>query len=149
MINYSLSLRPNPQNDEDPKKAYAVAQYSSRMTLAQFAKHIADHGTVYSRADVQAILTLAVDCLREQLLLGNKVELGDLGWFSVAINSIGADSIEEFNTAVNITRVRTVWTSSPLFRNLVKNAEFNYVGTRKAQTKFKKATRKGETTIKL
>lgn len=148
-INYSLSLRANPQNEEDPKKAYALAQYTGKMSLEQFAKHIADHGCVYSRADVYAILTLMVDCMKEQLLLGQRIELGDLGTFSVVLSSIGADSMEEFNANVNITRVRPKWTVGKLFKNMVDLAEFEYVGTRDAQAKVKKALKKGDKTVTL
>ena len=40
------------------------------MGIERFARHIADHGTTYSRADIMAILYMAVDCMREQLLEG-------------------------------------------------------------------------------
>ena len=33
MINYSISLRANPSDQDAPKKAYANAQYSEIMTL--------------------------------------------------------------------------------------------------------------------
>ena len=75
MINYSISLRANPSDQDAPKKAYANAQYSQVMTLDKFCYHIASHGCVYSRADIQAILILAVDCLREQLLNGQQIQL--------------------------------------------------------------------------
>ena len=68
MINYSTCMRGNPTDKDAAKKAYANAQYSQVMTLDKFCYHIASHGCVYSRADIQAILILAVDCLREQLL---------------------------------------------------------------------------------
>lgn len=70
MINYSTCMRGNPTDKDAAKKAYANAQYSQVMTLDKFCYHIASHGCVYSRADIQAILILAVDCLREQLLNG-------------------------------------------------------------------------------
>ena len=57
------------------------------MTLDKFCYHIASHGCVYSRADIQAILILAVDCLREQLLNGQQIQMGDLGVFSNSIRS--------------------------------------------------------------
>ena len=50
------------------QKAYAIAQYSEVMNIEKFARHISTHGCVYSRADISAILYLAVDCMREQLL---------------------------------------------------------------------------------
>ena len=47
---------------------FATAQYTEVMSIEKFARHIADHGTTYSRADIMAILYMAVDCMREQLL---------------------------------------------------------------------------------
>lgn len=61
MINYSTCMRGNPTDKDAAKKAYANAQYSQVMTLDKFCYHIASHGCVYSRADIQAILILAVD----------------------------------------------------------------------------------------
>ena len=68
MINYSTCMRGNPTDKDAAKKAYANAQYSQVMTLDKFCYHIASHGCVYSRADIQAILILAVDCLREPVV---------------------------------------------------------------------------------
>ena len=70
MLNYSIAMRSNPIDKGAPKKAYATSQYSEVMNINQFAEHIASHGSVYKRSDVAAILTMAVDCLREQLLEG-------------------------------------------------------------------------------
>ena len=59
MINYSTCMRGNPTDKDAAKKAYANAQYSQVMTLDKFCYHIASHGCVYSRADIQAILIWA------------------------------------------------------------------------------------------
>ena len=102
MINYSIVMRrKNVADKESEKLAYATAQYNSVMTIDKFAAHIASHGSVYSRADIAAVLTLAVDCLYEQLLAGQKIELGDLGAFCISLNCKGADSAEEFNLVAN------------------------------------------------
>lgn len=42
MINYSISLRANPSDQDAPKKAYANAQYSEIMTLDKFAEAYLD-----------------------------------------------------------------------------------------------------------
>ena len=68
MLNYSIAMRSNPIDKGAPKKAYATSQYSEVMNINQFAEHIASHGSVYKRSDVAAILTMAVDCLREMAL---------------------------------------------------------------------------------
>ena len=83
MVNYSIVMRSNPMDADAAKKAYASAQYSEVMDINRFAEHIASHGCVYKRADIVAILTMAVDCMREQLLGGQKIQLGDLGDFSI------------------------------------------------------------------
>ena len=63
----------------EKQNAFAVSQYTDIMTIEKFAKHITSHGSVYSRADISAILYMAVDCMREMLLEGKKIRLGDLG----------------------------------------------------------------------
>ena len=121
MINYSTCMRGNPTDKDAAKKAYANAQYSQVMTLDKFCYHIASHGCVYSRADIQAILILAVDCLREQLLNGQQIQMGDLGVFSNSIRSLGAHSMAEF-TVENITEVNVLWAPGVRFNNLRQDA---------------------------
>ena len=77
---------------------FATAQYTEVMTIEKFARHIADHGTTYSRADIMAILYMAVDCMREQLLEGKKIRLGELGDFSLSLSSKGAETAEKFSS---------------------------------------------------
>ncbi len=149
MINYSIYLRTNPMDKEEAPKAYGVAQYNSVMAIDKFAAHIASHGCVYSRADIAAVLTLAVDCLYEQLLAGQKIELGDLGAFCISLNCKGADSAEEFNPAVHIKRVRARWEMGDKFQNLTEEAVFNLVANRKQQAAVVKAVKAGDTTVDL
>ena len=128
--------------------AFAVAQYTGIMTIEKFAKHIATHGCVYSRADISAILYMAVDCMREQLLEGKKIRLGDLGDFSISLSSKGAESADKF-TSQNITAVNVVWECGTEFKDLLADAEFNVVASRRAQEALLKAMRAGETTVDI
>ena len=128
--------------------AYGVAQYTDVMDIEKFAKHISTHGCVYSRADVSAILYLAVDCMREQLLEGKKIRLGDLGDFSVTITTTGAETAEKFS-AQNITAVNVVWDCGTQFKNLLSDAQFQLVASRSAQSKVLKAIKAGENTVNL
>ena len=130
------------------QNAFAVAQYTDVMTIEKFARHIASHGCVYSRADISAILYLAVDCMREQLLEGKKIRLGDLGDFSVSISSKGAETGDKFS-AQNITGVNVVWDCGQEFKNLIADAEFNLVASRSAQAAVLKAIKAGQTTVDL
>ena len=130
------------------QNAFAIAQYADVMTIEKFARHIATHGCVYSRADISAILYMAVDCMREQLLEGKKIRLGDLGDFSISLTSKGAETAEKF-TAQNITGVNVVWDPGAEFKNLIADAEFNLVASRSAQAAVLKAIRAGETKVDL
>ena len=127
---------------------FATAQYTEVMTIEKFARHIADHGTTYSRADIMAILYMAVDCMREQLLEGKKIRLGELGDFSLALSSKGAETAEKFSSQ-NIQRVTVCWEPGSEFRNLLADAEFNLVATRSAQAAVLKAIKEGKTNVDI
>ena len=132
----------------EKQNAYAIAQYADVMTIEKFAKHISTHGCVYSRADISAILYMAVDCMREQLLEGKKIRLGDLGDFSVSLTSKGAENAKAFTTQ-NITGVNVVWDCGQEFKNLLADAEFNLVASRSAQAAVLQAVKAGETVVDL
>ncbi len=149
MLNYSIALRANPRVPDAPKKAYANAQYSDVMTLDEFAEHISTHGSVYSRADIAAVLTLAVDCMREQLLAGQKVQLGDLGSFYLNIHSAGADKASDFNPATHVKDVKVRWSNGRMLRGLLPEVVFNLVPTRRAAQKVVKALKAGDSTVEL
>ena len=127
----------------EQKKAFAVAQYAEVMTIEKFAKHISTHGCVYSRADISAVLYMAVDCMREQLLEGKKIQLGDLGDFYVSLSSRGAEEANAF-TAQNITDVKVLWEPGADFKTLSADAEFNLVASRAAQAKVLKDIKAGK-----
>ena len=132
----------------EKQNAFAIAQYADVMTIEKFARHIATHGCVYSRADISAILYMAVDCMRELLLEGTQIRLGDLGDFSVHLSSKGAETADKF-TAQNITGVNVVWDPGMEFKNLLADAEFNLVASRNAQAAVLKAIKAGQTTVDL
>ena len=132
----------------EKQNAFAISQYTDVMTIEKFAKHITSHGSVYSRADISAILYMAVDCMREMLLEGKKIRLGDLGDFSLLLGSKGAETADKF-TAQNITNVKVQWEPGQQFKNLLDDAEFNLVASRSAQAAVIKAIREGKTNVDL
>lgn len=148
MINYSIAIystKPGTKKENITEtKAYAVSQVTDMITLDEFARHIADHGSKYKRGDIYAILAEAVDCLREQLLEGKKVSLGDLGSFSVRLKSEGATTASDLS-AQHIKKVNVCWTKGKLFKNLREDAEFQCVPSRKAAKDALTAERAKET----
>ena len=148
MINYSIfimSTKPGTKKaDITETKAYGAAQVHEVLDMDDFCKHIADHNSPFSKGTVKGILTDAVACLREQLLAGNKVVLGDLGAFHVELATEGADTTDEFN-AQKIKEVNVRWTPGLEFKNLRSVAEFNLVPSRKAQADAIEVIRNEET----
>ncbi len=136
MIQYSIfimSAQPGTKKaDITHTKAYGAAQAISTLSLEEFAKHITDHGCAYDRADVQAILTKSVDCLRELMLDGKNVKLGDLGTFHVELSCEGARTTDEFGVD-NIKAVNVRWTPGKRFENLRNDATFKLVPSLKAK----------------
>ena len=149
MIDYSVAARRNPMEKGTPPKYYACAQTNKVVSLEEFARHIATHGCVYKRADISAVLTMAVDCLREMLLNGYKIELGDMGSFYISFSSEGTLTAKDFNPVHHIKAVNVNWERGVGFLNLKEEAEFNLVTIRAYQKALLSAVKNGETTVNL
>ena len=136
MINYSIvimSAQPGTKKEDiTESKAYGTSQVSEVLDLQKFAKHIADHGCTYDRADIAAVITKAVDCLHELILEGKKVNLGELGGFYPELVTEGAKTVDAF-TAANIKEVNVKWIPGKRFKNLRDEAQFQLVPTRASQ----------------
>ena len=85
---------------------FATAQYTEVMTIEKFARHIADHGTTYSRADIMAILYMAVDCMREQLL---EASVSAMQPCSASFNSLPLPREYNITNMTAAKRYESVW----------------------------------------
>ena len=110
MINYSiaiLSSKPGTKKaDIKETKAYGMAQSSGNVDIN--------------------------DCLKELLLEGKRVKLGDLGDFQARLKSKGAKTTDDFN-ANYIEAVNVSWEPGKPFQNLRSEASFQLVPSREAQ----------------
>lgn len=138
----------NPIKKDDPEKAYAKNQVNEIWSIEKFSKHIADHHGVFSRGTVKGVICDMCECLVEQLLNGNKIQLGELGTFGISLSCEGADSLDKF-TAKNIKEVNILFAPGEDFENLIDRAEFSPVASRKAQVATLKAEKAGEGTVDL
>lgn len=138
MINYILkrqSAQPGLTKDEITEtRVYAQVQSKETVSLNEFAKHMASHGSVYKRSDILAVLTQTVDCLREMLLDGKFVQFGELGTFGVSINGFGAESFpgesEDGKGDWNVSKIKALnitYRPGTSFEDLLKDASFNRV----------------------
>ena len=137
MINYSIAIMgttPGTKKESITEtKAYGTAQVHEVLDLDKFCAHIADHNCPFSKGAIKGVLTDAVSCLREQMLAGNKVNLGDLGSFYPELQSEGAVTTDDFSVD-NIKAVNICWLPSKSFKNLRQDAEFQLVPSRAAQS---------------
>ena len=148
MINYSVYMMTPAYSKDETPRAYAKNQVSELWTLDKFVKHIAEHNGVFSRGTVKGVIADKCECLVEQLLNGNKIQLGELGTFGISLSCEGAENVEKF-TAKNIKAVNIIFTPGEDFENLLGRAEFNLVSSRAAQIATLKAEKAGETTVDL
>ncbi len=142
MIKFVKTPHKNLQDPTEPVKTFALAQVREVMGLEDFAEHISEHNSKYGKGDIMCVLTETVSCMREQLLNGNKVQLGDLGSFWLALHSNGVcESVEDEDTgekpvfsAKNITGINVKWYKGKKFRSseMLGRAIFEEVLTRKA-----------------
>ena len=68
--------------------------------LDELAEHMASHNTPFSKGAIKGILTDAVVCTKELLLLGKNVKFPDLAIFSIGLKvKGGADTKADFSVA--------------------------------------------------
>ena len=144
-IQYSVSMYANPMHEGDPKKAYASIQLTGRYSTKDLCKHISDHNGLYPRSVVEGVLIQLGSCIRELVLQGYSVVLGEVGTITPTISSTGALSLDKF-TSENITRMGVNFTPGEVFNNLRDEAVFEQTTTRAAQAAALEAAKKGLTT---
>ena len=97
------------------------------------------HGSPYTRDMIIGVVTAVVDCIREHVTRGFKVELSDLGTFKLSINCKGAESLETFNPAANILDAYVEYEPGGYFVDLKNEITFNQVVNRTIQGAAMKA----------
>ena len=80
-------------------KYYARLKSVETMTLPKMAKHISEHGSVFTEDVVEGVMKKFKSCLIEQLLDSKKVKVNGLGTFylTAECQKGGADKEEDFN----------------------------------------------------
>ena len=85
------------------EKWYPRVVAEETIGLDELAEHMASHNTPFSKGAIKGILTDAVVCTKELLLLGKNVKYPDLAIFSLGLKvKCGADTKDDFSVAKNI-----------------------------------------------
>ena len=141
-IPYSLCMRESAFSRVQAPKCYATLQVRNKVTIDDLAKHIAEHNSKYSRADITAISIELVHCIKEFLLQGNKVQFGEIGEFYNKIRQNGAASTSDF-TAANITKLTAGFKPGKDLKDFRSEATFEVVPGRKNQARLLAAEKGG------
>ena len=144
-IQYSVSMRPNPQHEDDPQKAYASIQLTGKYTLDDLAEHMNEHYGTYSKGTFKGIIEDMAVCIRELLLQGYSVQLDNLIPLPPRLRCKGAVSRDEFTTA-NILAMPVGIRAGRYIKGLRDVAEFEETTTRAIQRATLKAAKAGQTT---
>ena len=78
---------------------YATVVTDREMNFEEFVDHISSHNSPYSRGTVHGVMMDMLDCLKELILDGKSVRLGDLGLFSIGMSSRGEVSRDKVTSA--------------------------------------------------
>ncbi len=129
-------VKRTPQTGENAGKElwYATVVTDREMNFEEFVDHISSHNSPYSRGTVHGVMMDMLDCLKELILDGKSVRLGDLGLFSIGMKSHGeltkdkvsAASVEDIHLIVKNTQN---WSNSEL-KKLCKITAYDSYGRR-------------------
>ena len=84
-------------------KVYARAKNNKPIEIEGLAKHIAQHGSPYTKDIILGVLSKIAGCVRELVLDGNPVKIADLCIFTPAVTTCPATDAEHF-TLTRATR---------------------------------------------
>ena len=127
-------VKRTPQTGENAGKElwYATVVTDREMNFEEFVDHISSHNSPYSRGTVHGVMMDMLDCLKELILDGKSVRLGDLGLFSIGMsshgevsrNKVSAASVEGIHLLVKNTKT---WSNSEL-KKLCKITAYDSYG---------------------
>ena len=107
MIRVVLYQNTNAKIKEAYNKWFPRVVTDETIGLEELAEHMASHNTPYSKGAILGMLTDAVGCTKELLLLGKNVKFPDLAIFSLGLKvKGGADMKEDWTVAKYIEGLR-------------------------------------------
>ena len=113
-------------------KWYARLKSIETMNMTKLAKHISEHGSVFTEDVVEGVMKKFKSCLLEMLLESKKVKVAGLGTFYLTAECTkgGADKEEDFNVNQHIAALHIRFLPDQTqednlsSREFIKKAEF-------------------------
>ncbi len=119
-LRFKKYMRRDPQDKEADPMWYGKAAPGSIMEFDALVDHINGHNSPYSKGVIAGVLKDMLDCVKELVLDGKTVRLGDLGLFFVGIKSKPAVTKEDWKASTHIKGVKLnvlntkTWSNSEL-----------------------------------
>ena len=87
-------------------KTYGRVKHLGIVSTKELAEHMAEHGSLLTEDVTALALKKLSKCILEQLQMGYKVKLDDLGIFYLSTSTIGEQDGDDFSASKNVRRVR-------------------------------------------
>ncbi|UBD77414.1 HU family DNA-binding protein [Parabacteroides goldsteinii] len=126
-VRYKLVLRKDLSKDaaEGAQKYYASVNSNGMMTFQQTCTAISAYSTA-SPGDVKVVMDGLLFVLKEALLRGEVVQLGELGNFQINVGSSGTPTTEEFKASM-IRKPRIVFRPSVSLKEILDKVSFERI----------------------
>ena len=107
-------------------KWYARLKSTETMSLAKMAKHISEHGSVFTDDVVEGVMKKFKNCLLEMLLNSRKVKIAGLGTFylTAECQKGGADKEEDFNVREHLKALHIRFLPDQTAEDNISSREF-------------------------
>ena len=118
-----MVTRRHPLNQNEQPLWYAKSVQDRTIDFEDLVTHMSEHNSPYSRGVIHGVLTDMLDCVKELVLDGQSVRLGDLGLFSVGLKTTGAKSRDRWSVSTHVqgvtlnVRNTKTWSNAELRKN--------------------------------
>ena len=118
-----MVTRRHPLNQNEQPLWYAKSVQDRTIDFEDLVTHMSEHNSPYSRGVIHGVLTDMLDCVKELVLDGKSVRLGDLGLFSVGLKTTGAKSRDRWSVSTHVqgvtlnVRNTKTWSNAELRKN--------------------------------
>ena len=127
-VTYSVVQRTNPKDNMAEPKWYAQGQRRYLYDIDRLCADI-EKASSMTRGDIRSVILDALDFIKQRLAEGCSVQLGELGSFSVALQSIGADTEEAFDAA-HISSARVAFRQGRELKEMCRGLQYEKVSVR-------------------
>ena len=123
ILKYKMVTRRHPLNQNEQPLWYAKSVQDRTIDFEDLVTHMSEHNSPYSRGVIHGVLTDMLDCVKELVLDGKSVRLGDLGLFSVGLKTTGAKSRDRWSVSTHVqgvtlnVRNTKTWSNAELRKN--------------------------------